>query len=128
VAAWNVDAVRVLAGMSTGERTTLIGKAAKQDTRNVKVLRELKNAMAGKTPAKRVTPGEAAKNAKLAERMAEDVRRLLKNGHDPIALMAGAELARKFSGNVAAAITIVATTYNAEQVAKSEKAAEKAAK
>lgn len=112
-ATWNVDSVRLMSNMSQGERTSLIGSAKKEGTQNVKVLREIKNKMNGKTPNKRNTKDSAAKTAKLAERMQDDVQKLLDNGHEPTSLAAGAELARKYQGDVGSAIIFVAAQVRA---------------
>lgn len=108
-AAWGVDAMLVLSGCDTRKRTSIISKAAKAGTTNVKVIRGYKGK--GKARSGRSTADQTKALAKL---VGKDVEKLLRNGHDPVALAAGARLAQAHSGkDVASAIVLVAGMIDA---------------
>lgn len=108
VASWPYDSVLTLAGkdVTSAKRTSIIGKVQKGGTTNTKDVRRIKSQVMGTVKRDRQTSAEAT--VKLAEKIGEDVGKLLDNGHDPMALAAGAELARNYSGDVRAAILFVA--------------------
>ena len=113
-ASWTTDAVLTLRGkeMTPAKRTQLIDKAAKKNTQNVKTLREIKKSVV--TPASRQRKNATDAKIALAKKLAKDLDRLFKNGHDPVSLAAGAQLAQGNPGaDVAAAIT-----FHAAQVKK----------
>lgn len=101
--AWGIDAMLVLSGETAQKRTSIIGKAAKAGTTNVKVIRGYK----GKKARSGRSTADATKA--LGKLIGKDVEKLLKNGHDPVALIAGARLAQKHPGkDVGSAIGLVA--------------------
>lgn len=116
ISGWSYDAVLSLASPDSRQRTTIISKAAKQGT-DAKSVRKIKADVVGRQQRQRQTSAEAT--TKLAEKIKADVVKLLAHGHDPLALAAGARLARQYPGDVAAAITFVAVNAkSAEKVVK----------
>jgi hypothetical protein len=103
-AEWSYDSVLVMAGkdMTSGNRTKLIDRAEKANTRNVKDLRTFKTAIVGKTSRNRQSQTDA--NVKLAKDLGDTFAKLAKS-HDVLALIAGAQLAQDHPGkDVAAAL------------------------
>lgn len=111
VQAWPTDSILPFRGMETADITKVIAKAEKAGTTNTKVIRDLKRQVVG--TAKRTRQTDAAKTTKLAEVIGDEVRKLLDNGHNPMTLAAGANLARKHGGDVGAAILFVAANAKA---------------
>lgn len=105
VADWPLGKVITLKGkLTTGQTTKLIEQG---QTLNEKDLRTAKRKLSGTTKRSRQTAAE--QTTKLAEQIREAVEKLLAKDHDPVTLAAGAQLAREYSGDVAAAILFVAT-------------------
>lgn len=108
VGGWSYDMVLSLADkkMTGAQRTSLIGKVEKSGTRSPIEVRKLKREVVGTKKRERQSSAEAT--TKLAEKIREDVEKLLANGHDPVSIAAGCQLAREYSGDVAAAVLFVA--------------------
>jgi hypothetical protein len=116
---WSYDMVLSLAdGKLTGsQKTALIGKVEKSATRSPIEVRKIKRDMVGGAKRNRKTSADAT--VALAAKVQTDVQKLIDHGHNPVALAAGAQLAREYTGDVAAAILFVAAQLakTAEKVA-----------
>ena len=120
VAGWSYDMVLSLGTMAgegekvadvpartaTARRNSLISKVEKSGTRSPVEVRKLKRSVTGTSKRDRQTSAEAT--TKLANRMKDDVAKLIGKGHDPVSLAAGARLAREYQGDVASAILFLA--------------------
>jgi hypothetical protein len=114
---WPTDSVLCLKGVDSAQAGRIIARAEKAGTTNTKSVRGYRREVLGTVKRQRQTGAEAT--TKLAAAISEQVQKLLKNGHDPMTLAAGANLAREHSGDVAAAILFVAAQVKAaEKVVK----------
>lgn len=108
---WSYDAILTLSGkdVTSAKRTSIIGKAEKRGTQNVKDLRTFKREVMGTTKRNRRNSADATKA--LAESIGERVAKLVKDGkHNYVSLIAGAQLAQDHEGkDVAAALTLIAS-------------------
>lgn len=104
VADWPLGKVITLKGKLTPAQTTkLIEQGHSLNEVN---LRAAKRKVTGTKKRSRQTAAE--QTTKLAEQIRSDVEKLISKQHDPVTLAAGAQLAREYSGDVAAAILFVA--------------------
>lgn len=118
VAEWPYDSVLALRpGKNCGnaEQGRIITKAEKAGTTNTKSIRKFRAEVVKPTHRDRQSAAEAT--TKLAETIRKDVERLFKNGHDPLAIVAGIELANTYSSQyLASAVRFLAV--NARMPAK----------
>lgn len=97
VETWTTDAMLTLRGkgMDTKKQTRLIDWAEKQQTQNVKKLRDQKKKIVGGQTRNRQNANDA--KIALAKKYAADFNRLLKS-HNPVTLAAGMRFAQEHPG------------------------------